>query len=227
MRFKLYVPLLALLLVTQFGCDQTTAPPVGSVPSGRWVRDTTFTVAGEQQRQTSVVILSSTDPAFIRDTAWTLRNSIWEVDSTVERVLNLSPVGDGYLRTVEVRRVNGGMADSTLRYWYFFTRNDSLYFYRGMRFLGKGLGLVADWAIDSLDTSLTGLAYSLHFTSDSVEVRNDRAVGPMSGRYGYQAQGSLLTITNLSLGFGSRYEVVPGTAFYSTTMIQAGYRRER
>jgi hypothetical protein len=225
MRF--YLPLLIILLATQFGCDQTTGPAVGSVPSGRWVHDTTLTVAGEQQRQTSVVILSSTDPAFIRDTSWTLRNSIWEVDSTVETVLKLDPVGDGYLRTVESRRVNGGMPDSTLRYWYFFSRNDSLYFYRGMRFLGKGLGLVGNWAIDSMDTAATGLSYSLHFTSDSVEIQNSRANGPASGRYSYQSSGSLLTINNVSLGFGSRYEVVPGTAFYSTTTVQSGYRRQR
>lgn len=203
-------------------CDQAVDAVGTSIPIGVWRRETIVNQGGVDRKSVRRVSLRSQSDGRFFDTLYTMSGTTWVVDSVWETGLTFQGVGDGYQRAVEI--IAGmGSSDTSLSYWYFFQRNDSLYFYGGMRYLGSNPGIVGNWSSDPNDTAITRRYYTFKFGADSLDVTNSSGSGTPSGRYGYQLSGSTLTVTGAVLDFVNRYEVVPGGGLYLTTPLSPGY----
>lgn len=199
------------------GCENSTGPVSYPIPYGSYWREEF--VGGE--RHTRSIVLTTFQEGDIFDTVFTEVGGSWRIDSTTHTRLTYQQLSDGYLRTIE--KVVGAQ-DSMLRYWYFFRRSDSLFYYVGDRLPGSNVSLEGRWASDVRDTALTGRDYSLLFGADSVEIRGRYSdAGIVSGMFAYSAQGSNLSVSGPPAGLGPRYEVVPGMALYLTTRATGGF----
>lgn len=206
------------------GCDGGTEPNSSGIPIGIYTNVEQSTQGGFETRHVRTILLPTQTGGHLYDTIFTMRNGAWQIDSIAETELRFQLVGDGYQRTVEIRRDSSAPADSSIAYWYFFRRGDSLYHYTGQRLLGNNVGIVGGWESDPRDTAFTHRYYALRFTNDSVRVTyKDHPVGDLSGTYHYKADRNILTIDGLPLALGSRYEVVPGWSLYLTTQAIRGY----
>lgn len=215
------VILLGLLLI---GCEGGTEPNSPSIPIGLYRHAEQSTQGGVETKRVRTILLPSQLEGHIYDTLYTLHNGSWEADSTAEIELHFQLVGDGYQRTTEVHRGEGMTADTTIGYWYFFRRGDSLYYYMGHRLLGTNAGIVGSWESDPRDTAATRRYYALNFTRDSVSITyKARQVGDLTGIYRYQTDRNKITIAGLPFSLGSRYEVVPGWSLYLTSEATVGY----
>jgi hypothetical protein len=216
---------LAAAAVLLAGCEGGTEPNSSGIPIGIYTNVEQGVQGGLETRHVRTILIPTQTGGHLYDTIFTMRNGAWEMDSTAETELRFQLVGDGYQRTVEIRRDSSAPADSSIAYWYFFRRGDSLYHYTGQRLLGNNVGIVGSWESDPRDTAFTHRYYALRFTADSVSVTyKDHPVGDLSGIYPYKAVGSTLTIQGLPLTLGSRYEVVPGWSLYLTTQATRGYK---
>jgi len=213
-----------LLLILLVGCEGGTEPNSSSIPIGLYSHTEHSTQGGLETKWARTILLPSQLEGHIYDTLFTMRNGSWEIDSTLETGLHFQLVGDGYQRTTEVHRVVGLPVDTTIGYWYFFRRGDSLYFYTGHRFIGNNAGIVGSWESDPRDTAAMHRYYALNFTRDSVSITyKARQVGDLTGIYRYQADRNKITIAGLPFSLGSRYEVVPGWSLYLTSEATHGY----
>jgi hypothetical protein len=222
--FASVVAALSMILFAA-GCQSGTEPSSSGIPIGLYASESTATRGGVETRQVRTILLPSQLEGRIYDTLFTLRNGVWQADTMAETELHFQLVGDGYQRTVEVHHTMTAPADSSIGYWYFFRRGDSLYYYTGQRLLGNSPGLVGSWESDARDTAFSHRYYALHFTHDSVGVTyKAHPVGDLSGMYTYQAAGNSLTIQGLPLSLGSRYEIVPGWSLYLTSQATHGFK---
>jgi hypothetical protein len=207
------------------GCDAGTEPNSTGIPIGLYTNVELSVQGGLDTRHVRTILLPTQTVGHLYDTIYTLRDGAWQADSIAETELHFQLVGDGYQRTIEVHRSASAPADSSIAYWYFFRRGDSLYHYTGQRLLGPNVGIVGNWESDPRDTAFTGRYYALRFTKDSVAVTyKAHPVGDLSGMYRYQVDRNTIAIQGLPLSLGSRYEVVPGWSLYLTTQATRGYK---
>lgn len=213
-----------LLLPAAFllsSCQEANGPIGEVLPQGEWTR-TTVMRDGREHRS---MIFLRLDSAFIADTILSQVNGIAVTDSIHYTALELTTAGDGYLRAVEEH--SAGQSDITsqeLRYWYFYAKNDSLYFYRGMRLRGRNLSLSGSWNVSAADSAFLGASYSYSFTEDSVTIVHTAPAGIESHTYPYRTANDSLIIAGAGLPFsGNRFEIVPGLALYITSHREAGY----
>jgi hypothetical protein len=223
-----YLPLMGLIVVLGLfasGCDTATGPVHSAIPLGYYRHEETL----DETRRARVFELRSQETGYIRDTVWTQGSGGWKVDTAWSTELRFQLVGDGYFRTIERRSSGGILADSTVSYWYFFLRGDTLHYYNGVRLLGKSLGLTGKWESDPRDTLPTGSFLSFDFNADSVTMveRNVVTGDHESDTYAYDAEGDRLTIKVGNEELEARYEVVPGWSLYITNDTSAKYVRVR
>lgn len=204
-------------------CESATGPVSFDIPLGRYARVEETILGGVHQRRVRSILLTSQQTGWVYDSLWTDRGTGLTLDSTTETTLRFQLTGDGYQRTLEVRS-SGTEVDSAYRYWFFFKRNDSLYYYLGDRLLGHGGTLVGRWESDVRDSALNGGRYAMTFAADSVTITgNYGGSGAINGVYGYHADGRTLTIGGVPMGLPTRYEVVPALALYLTTSATGGF----
>lgn len=210
----------ALLLVA---CESASGPVSFDIPMGRYARVEETILGGVHERRVRSIFLTSQQTGWVYDSLWTDRGAGLVLDSTTEIALHFQLAGDGYQRTLEVRRT-GTEIDSAYRYWFFFKRNDSLYYYLGDRLLGHGGTLLGEWESDARDSALNGGRYAMSFTADSVTITGNHAgSGAINGVYVYHAEGRTLTVIGIPINLPTRYEVVPALALYLTTPATGGF----
>jgi hypothetical protein len=213
-----------LLMLVVLGCsgDPVATDPADQImPLGTWSRTQAYADGGGDRRLVSTVIISSQTTGILRDSFFVRGTDAWTFDSLAEVDLRFSSVGDGYLHTTEVDRRH---SDTTVRYWYFFKRGDSLYYYRGMRFLGRNVGLDGIWGSDVSDSLIDGRSYSLAFSHGELTYGSVGDGVSATVKYGYSVAGDTLSLHGGALPFGDRYEVFPGWSLYITNHA-FGYAR--
>lgn len=221
-------PIAMFLPVALFGlftsaCDNSSGPVTEPLPQGKWVRTITMPDGTEHLSR----IQLARDSAVIHDSVFSFPGGVRTLDSTHEASLELSPSGDGYLLAVEEHSFNGSeVVERDLRYWYFFVRDQHLYFYRGMRFRGSGTNVVGEWAMSSADSAFLGWSYGYAFSDNSVTITRRGTAGTVTNTYPYDTDKDTLEIEGGNLpAFGDRFEIVPGLALYITTHREEGYER--
>jgi hypothetical protein len=221
------LPILLLLAVMAFGCGDTSTQFVSfAIPRGQWRLEKLDSGSGIEQRHVRNFTLSDT-LGVLTDTFAINNNGLWEVDSTAITRLVLQSIGDGYQRAIEIRNADTPDPDSLVRYWYFFKRNDSLYYYTGMRFLGNNSGLKGTWRTDERDSALLRETTWLNFYDDSLVVSHRSSIlGNTDRSYTYHALNNALTIDGIDNFYGGRYEVVPGWSLYITSQAGEGMSRK-
>ncbi|MEP7219415.1 MAG: hypothetical protein ABI876_10890 [Bacteroidota bacterium] len=221
-RFRILL-LIAPLLFT--GCDSPSGPADQTMPLGRYARTETGERGGVMTRTNHEIDIHSESLAWVRDTVFLRDGSDWKIDAVSELKLQMSPLGDGYSRTLEIHMKDGAPVDTTLRYWSFLLRNDSLYFYTGSRFLGYNIGIVGHWESDPADTEISGQHSALTFTDDSVHIeRNLVPSGVTAGTFHYQTDRQNLSIEGSPIVYGNRYQVFPGWSCYITSSATDGFQ---
>jgi hypothetical protein len=222
------IPILLLLLaIMASGCGDTSTQFVSyAIPRGQWRLEKLDTGSGVQQRHMRNFTLSDT-LGVLTDTFAIRNNGLWEVDSTAITRLVFLSIGDGYQRAIEIHHADAPDPDSLVRYWYFFKRNDSLYSYTGMRFLGNNPGLKGSWSTDRQDSTLLGEMTWLNFFADSVTINHrSTLLGNSDSSFGYHINLDTLSIDRVGTFYGDRFEVVPGFALYITTHAGEGMARK-
>lgn len=216
----LALPLIGLSLLLA-SCDSGSDPIPDSTPQGEW-RRTLNLPDGREHRST---IFLRRDSAFIADTIVSFPNGVETIDSTHATELELTVAGDGYYRAVESHTDGGSdIVTRELRYWYFYSKNDSLYFYRGMRLRGKGLSLPGNWNLSAADSAFLGESYAFSFTDAQVTVTRLSPAGIETYTYPYSTTRDSLTIVgDVVPHYGTRFEIVPGLALYITSHRETGY----
>lgn len=215
-RFRPFLFLIPLLLLG--GCSSNPSGPGTNftVPLGRWLQVRTFSDLSYQHQVRSSLDLLSYTGGTLRDSSFVWNGTDWTLDSVSTIAITFESVGDGYQRT---REVGPSITDTTVRYWYFFKRGDSLYYYRGMRFLGTNVGLEGRWSSDTLDRSLGGAAYALDFQQGHLDYSASGVSSPLT----YTVSGDTLHVDGGAFPFGDRYELFPGWSLYVTNHITGGY----
>lgn len=210
--------ILGLLAVATIlsACDGGTDPVIPAPPEGTFTR-----VAQIGERTLHSTFTLTADSGSIRDTLFA---STGAVDSTHATELELNPAGDGYLRAVETHDASGSdVTEHVLRYWYFYERNDSLFYFRGMRFRGNNPSIIGDWHISNADSAYIGVSYTYLFADDSVTIITDPGADTTLP---YMINRDTLRIEGTGFeSFGPRYELIPALAVYITTRANVGYRR--
>lgn len=221
-RLSLFVIASSLLVSA---CDGGSGPASETMPQGEWLRTTTM--AGGKEHHSRILL--QRDSAFIADTVFSVAGGSAVVDSIHSIELELAVAGDGYYRAVE-EHVEGGsdITAQELHYWYFYTKNDSLYFYRGMRLRGKQITLPGSWNVSAADSAFLGESYTYTFTDDEVTIAHLSPSGTDTHTYPYRSTRDSLIIEGSALPFaGSRFEIVPGLALYITSHREAGYAQKK
>ncbi len=215
---------IALLAGVASGCG-VDAPVSASVPNGGWVCQAIDTDAGTMLR--SHIRLDAYRGNYQIDSFFRSSPGGWMVDSTRSVVLELSAVGDGYQRVLEISSAGSSESDTTLRYWYFYRHGDTLRYYRGMRFEGASPLLLGSWTMSESDRPLCDPFDSYEFSTDSVVVRR-QSVGsePTIGHFGYSATRDSLRIEGLPSRWGNRYEIFAASALYLTSFATRAYLPE-
>ena len=221
-RLNLSLVLVALLLSS---CQEEAGPIGDVIPQGEWTR--TLALQGGKEKRSRIFL--QRDSAFIADTIVSFAGGVPAVDSVHSIELELAVAGDGYFRGVEHHSVGGSdVISQELRYWYFYIKNDSLYFYRGMRLLGNRISLPGTWSMSSADSAFLGASYVYTFTNDQVTITRLAPGGTEANTYPYSAARDSLRISGSPLPFpGSRFEIVPGLALYITSHRETGYVQKR
>ncbi len=214
----------ALLAFGLIACDGNNAPISEPIPQGLFTR----TAQADGGRELRSSILLERDSAFITDTVYTFPSGIRTVDSVHSVELELNPAGDGYYRAVEEHLASGSdVTENILRYWYFFQRGDSLFFYRGIRLRGNYTGIEGGWRLSSADSAYIGKSYTYVFTKDSVTITQSSNTGVQSLTYSYGLNRDTLRINGGQIPrFGDRFELIPGLALYLTTHADTGYEKK-
>ena len=218
------LPILSgLLAFGLLSCDGNNGPIEELIPQGIFTRVASLDNGRELQSRIELEL----DSAFITDTIYSFPAGVRTVDSVHSMQLELNPAGDGYYRAVEEHLAGGSdITQNILRYWYFFTENDSLFFYRGIRLRGNNTGIVGSWRLSSADSAFIGRSYNYIFTADSVTITESSASGTQTDTYAYSIDNSTLSIHALpNPPFGSRFELIPNLALYLTTPADIGYKR--
>lgn len=202
-------------------CGGSNDPIPEPVPVGEWFR----AVSLKDGRVHHSTVLVARDSACINDTVFSFPGGVPTIDSAYAIRMELTPSGDGYFRAVEEHTASGSdVVEEDLRYWFFFVRDDSLYFYQGMRLRGRNTGVKGDWNLSAADSAFLGASYSYSFDGDNVKITSLSPAGTNSKTYPYQIAHDTLSITGDDLPpYGSRYEIVPGLALYLTAHEEAGY----
>lgn len=221
----LLLPAVALLALLLVGCGGSNDPVPEPVPIGEWYRSSTMPNGNVYRSK----ILVARDSACINDTIFSFPNGVETVDSTHEVRMELTPSGDGYFRAVEEHTFNGSdIVQEDLRYWFFFVRNDSLYFYKGIRLRGRNTGVKGDWNLSAADSAFLGRSYSYSFDNNNVKITRLAPNGITSENYPYRASHDTLEITGNNVPpYGNRFEIVPGLALYITAHAESGYGENR
>lgn len=220
MKAQHHLPLLLSLLLLA-GCSSSSGPVDEAVPEGIFHR---ITSSAEGVWHHGLRL--EPDSAFLYDTLFVDVGGTMTVDSISILRLELDPSADGYFRAVEEEMANGtDITDRSLRYWYFFQKLDTLYYYRGMRFRGDHISLVGEWNTSAADSAYLGMSYRYLFTDDSVEVTTQPGDRSVRTTYTVHDAGGRRT---LEFGtpvapFGPRFEIVPGLALYLTSTQSPGY----
>ncbi|MGE3801989.1 MAG: hypothetical protein AB7H80_13290 [Candidatus Kapaibacterium sp.] len=224
-RRTLLLSLLALAAFSLISCDGNSGPISEPIPQGLFVRIAPL----DNGRELQSTLQLERDSAFITDTIYSFPAGVRTIDSIHSVQLELNPAGDGYYRTVEEHLASGSdIVSNVLRYWYFFQRNDSLFYYRGIRLRGNNTGIVGGWRLSTADSAYIGTSYNYVFTEDSVAITESSKIGVLSTSYAYSLDGSQLSIHGLpSPPFGSRFEIIPGLALYLTTKADIGYEKQQ
>ena len=223
-HFMISVRCTAILLVSLvlFACEGSNGPISDPIPQGVFER----TVALDNNRELRSRIELERDSAFITDSIFSFPGGVATLDSAHAVELELNPAGDGYFRAVEEHLALGSdITESVLRYWFFFERADSLFFYRGMRFRGNHGSIEGSWRTSTADSAYIGTSYTYTFSEDSVTItQNSNGENTMT-TYGYHLDRSNLEIEGNDLPpFGNRFEVIPNLALYITSRADKGYR---
>lgn len=227
-RFRRSITLAAAALALLVAaCESGTGPIVYSIPYGIYLREERTTTGSVEERRVRAIEIADSHNGAIYDTIATNSGAGWHVDSTAVTVLRFDQRGDGYLRTLEIRTI-AGLPDTSLHYWYFFRHGDSLFHYTGDHLLGSNLGLVGSWVSDPADTAIAGRGYSMTFTADSVRITGRYSdAGIISGTFAYTAHGSTLTIADMPVDLGERFEAGPIWGLYLTSAATGGYVKVR
>jgi hypothetical protein len=211
-----------ILAAVAGGCDSSPQFSQSGVLSGNWIYSRFDTAAGVAFRRASLLQLSDT-VGMKYDTTFEQLGVGWGIDSTTMTRLEFQGVGDGYQRAREIRQTETTI-DTTVRYWYFFKRGDSLFYYVGMRYLGGSSGLVGTWKNEDRDSADVGGMTTLDFAGDNmVAIRVKSGTQVQNETRAYRTKGDTLTFDGLPTPYGDRYEVVPGFALYITTRATGGY----
>jgi hypothetical protein len=198
--------------------DPVQSTPSTYAPAGRWRY-----VESDPVRATSLKSYLTLDPGrgsgSIIDTI-----TIGGVDSVATTTLSYNGIGDGYQRMLMIHERPGALPDTTLSYWYFFRRGDTLLYYSGMRYLGSSPRLRGAWANDPADLSFIEERCRFEFGVDSVRIiHEDTTGGETAETLRYTAVGDTLTLPPNSCIVGERYEVTPGISLYITSRPSRRY----
>jgi len=216
----------ALLALSLFGaCDGSTDPGEStSLPYGRYLYKELVQQGAVTRELRSAIELRSADNARIYDTIYRVTNGELSIDSVFETELHLGSGGAGYQRAVEIHKVLGAPVDTTLHYWYFFRRGDSLFYYKGDRFTGGNIGLTGKWMSDPKDSAVVGWRTDIDFRASDVEIRRVPVDGGQSESvFPYTESKNTIAIQGDSPFAGDRYQIVPGWALFITTHAAKGY----
>jgi hypothetical protein len=186
--------------------------------------ETRDSVGGLARLSRSYITLGSPKGDSIVDSTWVQNGSEWRLDTIRQLRFEFYPVGDGYDRAVEVHKVGGETVDTTLHYWYFFTRGDTLFHYVGMRFLGNNSGLKGTWVTEAKDAAYLNGYCSLSFDGDSVTIQQGSgSSGGVTGVYSYSTNRDTIHIDTDTFAYGDRYELLPGIHLYITSRATSPY----
>lgn len=206
------------------GCSDPVSPSGVGVPTGTYRYETSFTEGGVDLRRVSTMMLLSQREGYIFDTLYRNNAGTWQPDSTVMLELAFRGFGNGYYRTIGIQRRGSSQPDTSVSYWLFARRADSVYMHVGQSYEGNNLGIVGRWDTPEDDTALLGGRYSLHFRNDSVAIEgNDPVMGPLTGVFRYQTDRDSLRIIGAPVDLGNRYSVTPGWWLYLTHRPTHGY----
>ncbi len=220
-KISYLLPSLLLGTLLFVGCGGSSAPIDDLVPSGLFER--VKRVQGGEIRST---LRLEPDSAFFFDTIYSDISGTLQIDSIHHLQMELNPSADGYFRAVEEERAGGGdVTGRSLRYWFFFQKRDSLFFYRGMRYRGDKISLPGTWSMSAADSAFLGSATSYTFTSDSVTVTTRPSGEVTRTSYTITVDGvkTILFGPGNIPPYGPRYEIIPGLALYLTTRAETGY----
>ena len=222
-RSTLLYGLTSLVVLSLISCDGNNAPISTPIPQGVFTR----TMALDGGRELRSMIQLELDSAFITDTVYSFPGGVTTVDSTHSVHLELNPAGDGYFRAVEEHLATGSdVTENILRYWFFFERGNSLFFYRGIRLRGNNNSIMGSWRLSSADSSYIGTSYTYLFSDDSVTITHNSGTGAVHSTHAYTLTSDTLLIADNSLSpFGTRFEIIPGLALYITTHEDLGYQK--
>ena len=212
--------LVALLFAAALaGCGDSVQSTSSSFsPSGRW-RYVESGAGGGDSLRSYLFLDPGRGIGTISDTI--TRNG---VDSVVNIRLEYTIVGDGYQRMLMIREDSAAVADTTLSYWFFFRRGDTLLYYAGMRFLGSSAQLQGAWGTDPADVYFVDERCRLEFGDDSVRVHHeDLAGGVTTETLGYSTSGDMLHVDTNSCIVGDRFEITPGISLYITSRTTRRY----
>jgi hypothetical protein len=224
MRNLFLFPLLLFVLVLSLtGCDSGVEPDDTSIPVGLYLYSDQSPQGDVTLERHYSVILFSESEGLLTDTTYIIRDGQRTLDSIRETELSFANGGAGYRRAIEIEKIGGVPVDTTVHYWRFVRRGDSLFCYVGDRFTGFNIGLEGSWWSEPDDSAAAGWRTDLDFTGDSLRVRHVPDVGPGTGRFAYAEDHNILTLDKTSPFRGDRYQIIPGWALYITTRGTQGY----
>ncbi len=210
-----------LLALLSAGCGDSVQP--GSAifsPAGKWRYTATDPLLGTTTRS-QLAFDALTGSGTIVDT---ITSTAGGDDSIVSYRFRYTTVNEGYQRMILIRGDSTAPADTSLGYWYFYRRGDTLLYYTGMRFVGNGVGLEGVWESAGADVGLTGEHCRLEFSEQSVKILHTQTGGTGTTRtLPYTALGDSLGTPGDPCIAGDRYEINPGFALYITTRATRRY----
>lgn len=227
MKFLIrFSALVSLFTILAGGCSDPVSPPSTSIPTGTYAYRTLFSQGDLPMRRHQRLVLASQTQALLYDTLFHDDNGTWVTDSISRLAVSLQSVGNGYYRGIGIRTGDGAEPDTTLRYWLFSRRGDSLYTFIGHAFNGSNIGIVGRWETAAADTVMLGSRYVLDFRNDSVAIQGNTAgAGSIRGTFRYATNRDTLRIMGAPVDLGDRFSVTPGWGLYITSRPVHGYGR--